>query len=173
MYLALVFLFLLANNVTIIVAMDEEVTSFHDIINKVARGNFSEKEAKKMVENLVNNRENLSEEENYETAAETCVWYCMQSSRCFEIQLDLLAHLFNKEANRANLKKKILDDLTEQQEKLLLSQDGLKRAPFKSKRVYGGGSFIDDEREEEDYELLKNKENRIRCVRELVEKISD
>jgi len=44
----------------------------------------------------------------------------------------------------------------------------LKRAPFRSIRVSGGGSFIDEEEEKGVEEWQKNKEEMIQCVENLL-----
>ena len=151
----------------------DEKFPFHEVVQAVANGYFNVKSAKEKIEELFLQHKDPNQQNNYRTAAQLSVYYCVNFAGSSEDQFCILESLLDHDSPR-NVecnKKKILEDLDEAVKRLTLSQRGLKGAPFQVTMVSGGGSFINNE--DGDEEQVKSKENRIKRVRELLEELKN
>lgn len=168
-----ILLLLCINIFTTIPAMgntDEEFP-FHEVVHSAARGWPNIKFLKEEVEKLFLQNKDPNQLDNYRTAAQLSVYYYVNFAGSSENQFDILRSLLDSPKNMEHNKKRILDDLDDITQRLALSQSGFKEGPFKRTKVSGGGSFIDDEGEDEGQ--AKDKKNRISRVKELLEELKN
>ncbi len=174
MYTILLFLLLLANVFTTMSAMDDigEKFPFHKIVDEVANGRLGVELAKTNIKELFFQDKDPNKQNNFRTAGQLSAYYCVNFAGSSEKQFDLLTLFLDHDSAKSIEcnKKRILEDLDEVMKRLIVSQRGLDKAPFKRTKVSGGGSCINDAGEDENKEQVKNKENRINRVRELLEK---
>ena len=175
MYTILLFLLLLANVFTTMSAMDDtdEKFPFHNVVHSVEKGRLDVGSAKTSIEKLFSQDKDPNRQENYRTAAQLSAYYCVNFAGYSEKQFDLLTLLLGRDSpeNIKSNREKILEDLNEASNRLAVCQRGFKKAPFNVIRVSGGGSFINDENEDE--ERVKSKDHRIDHVRKLLGKFKN
>jgi len=170
MYIMLLFWFV-SNVFTAISAMDDTSKyPFHDIVDLISQGEDVEK-AKKEVNRLCKLNKNPNDIFSSRTAATLSVEHCVNGSRFFENQLEILKLLLkiDEEKKLDDNKKGISGFLDRKYSGLITQLEGLRKRPFPtSSQIFGGGSFIVDDDDDDAVQRINDVLERISQVRELV-----